>query len=69
MQNYKIYFDNGEVIEMLGVEFDADTFTQTLNDQRVVFVNLGGLITHKHSIRRMVPFEAVERTADENAAS
>lgn len=57
-KNYKIQFDTGEVVELRGVDFDAESFVQVLNDQSIVFVNLSGLITHKHAIRKMIPFES-----------
>ena len=53
--NYNVQLNNGQTIELKGAEFDAVAFTATLNDQKTIFVNLGGAIVNKHLIQAIVP--------------
>ena len=58
--NYRVKFSSGETVELRGVNFNPEEFVAILNDQRIAFVNLAGVITHKNDIRRMIPFDVNE---------
>lgn len=53
--NYNVQLSNGQLIELTNAEFDAVAFTAVLNDQKTIFVNLGGAIVNKHLISAIVP--------------
>lgn len=53
--NYKVQLSNGQAIELTNAEFDAVAFTAVLNDQKTIFVSLGGAIVSKHLIQAIMP--------------
>ena len=53
--DYQVQLNNGQTITMKGATLDAQVFTQTLNDNSVMFVNIGGAIINKHLISAMIP--------------
>lgn len=55
--NYKVQLNNGHTIDLLEANMDVIAFTQTLNEQTVIFVNLGGAIVNKHLIQAITPFQ------------
>lgn len=55
--NYQVQLNNGQVIGLTNAEFDANAFTNALNDPKNNFVNLGGAIVNKHIILSIVPVE------------
>ena len=56
--NYQVQLNNGQIINLTNAEFDANTFTNALNDQKTNFVNVGGAIVNKHIILSIVPVAA-----------
>ena len=58
--NYQVQLNNGQVIDLERAQFDAAAFTTTLNDQRTVFVNIGGAIINKHIISSIVPVSSTQ---------
>ena len=55
--NYNIQLNNGQNIKLQGANMDVIAFTKTLNEQSVIFVNIGGAIVNKHLIHAIVPIE------------
>jgi len=54
--NYQVQLNNGQTINLAGVEgFDTAAFTETLNNREVLFVNLGGAILNKNTILSITP--------------
>ena len=53
--DYQVQLNNGKVIDLKGADFDATTFTATLNNPQVSFVNIGGAVINKHIIMSIVP--------------
>lgn len=58
--NYQVQLNNGQTINLTNAEFDVATFTATLNDQKINFVNIGGAIINKHIIISVLPTSATE---------
>lgn len=58
--NYQVQLNNGQTINLTNAEFDAATFTATLNDQKVNFVNIGGAIINKHIIVSVLPVSTIQ---------
>lgn len=58
--NYQISLNNGQQINLHGVEFDVEAFTKSLNSPEVQFVNLGGVIVNKHIILSITPVQVQE---------
>lgn len=58
--DYQVLLNNNQKIDLKNAEFDAVTFTETLNDQRINFVNFGGAIINKHTILSVVPAGAIQ---------
>ncbi|MER2154793.1 MAG: hypothetical protein ABS917_11410 [Solibacillus sp.] len=54
---YNVQLNNGNIIELKGAAFDVEAFTNTLNNQQIVFVNLGGAIVNKHLIQAILPVQ------------
>lgn len=60
---YHVQLNNGQVINLNGVnEFDPNSFTQTLNNREIQFVNLGGAIINKNLIGSITPVSSEEIT-------
>ena len=57
---YQISLNNGQIINLSDVNLNTDAFTNTLNEQSVIFVNLGGAIVNKHLISMILPVAAEE---------
>lgn len=55
--NYNVQLNNGQTIDLIEANIDVIAFTQTLNEQSVIFVNIGGVIVNKHLIHAIVPME------------
>ena len=58
--NYQVLLNNGQEINLQNAEFDANTFTETLNNPQINFVNIGGAIINKHIIISVLPVTATE---------
>ncbi|MGR6904943.1 hypothetical protein [Lysinibacillus sp. BSL11] len=58
--NYQVQLNNGHAINLTNAEFDVATFTATLNDQKINFVNIGGAIINKHIIISVLPVSATQ---------
>lgn len=58
--DYQVQLNNGQAINLTNAEFDVATFTATLNDQKINFVNIGGAIINKHIIISVLPTSATE---------
>ena len=65
--DYQVQLNNGKVIDLKGADFDAATFTATLNNPQISFVNIGGAVINKHIIMSIVPV-ATETVAPTPAA-
>ena len=61
--DYQVQLNNGKAINLKNAEFDATAFTQTLNDQKINFVNIGGAIINKHIIISVLPLDETETQA------
>ena len=57
--DYQVQLNNGRVIELKNAEFDVVAFTETLNNQKINFVNVGGAIINKHIIVSIIPVSNV----------
>ncbi|MEK4494506.1 hypothetical protein [Ureibacillus sp. FSL W8-0352] len=65
--NYQVHLNTGQIITLNGVtDFNAATFTQTLNDRQIYFVNIGGAIVNKNTIMSIVPVNESAENANEN---
>ncbi|WP_025115341.1 hypothetical protein [Lysinibacillus fusiformis] len=53
--DYQVLLNNNQTIDLKNAEFDSEAFTETLNDQRINFVNFGGAIINKHTILSVLP--------------
>lgn len=53
--NYQILLNNGQVLVVKATDFNAETFTQTLNSREILFVNVGGTIVNKNMILSIAP--------------
>lgn len=62
--NYKVLLSNGNTIDLLEANMDVKAFTQTLNEQAVIFVNLGGAIVNKHLIQAITPYQTEEQVIE-----
>lgn len=51
---YQVVLNNGQMITFDG-EFNAETFTNSLNEPHINFVNIGGYIVNKHLIQSISP--------------
>lgn len=58
--DYQVLLNNGQAINLQNAEFDIATFTATLNDQKINFVNIGGAIINKHIIISVLPVTATQ---------
>lgn len=59
--DYQVQLNNGQTIKLNGVtDFDANTFTQTLNNREIQFINLGGAIINKNLIGSITPVAEVQ---------
>lgn len=58
--DYQVQLNNGKVINLKNAEFDATAFTQTLNEQKINFVNIGGAIINKHIIVSVLPVDSIQ---------
>lgn len=56
---------NKQAINIKNAEFDATTFTTTLNDQKINFVNIGGAIINKHIIISVLPVSVTQTEMQE----
>lgn len=70
--DYQVQLNNGQVIKLTKATFDVVEFTNTLNDHKTSFVNIGGAIINKHIIVSIIPLEAevkptVQEEPKENA--
>lgn len=62
--NYQVTLNNGQQVKLTGVtDFNTVTFTQTLNNREIQFVNIGGAIINKNIIISITPIE--EQTTTE----
>lgn len=61
--DYQVQLNNGQAINLKNAEFDVTAFTQTLNDQKINFVNIGGAIINKHIIISVLPMDDTETQA------
>lgn len=53
--DYQVQLNNSQTITMKGASLDSASFTQTLNDNSVMFVDIGGAIINKHLISAIIP--------------
>lgn len=58
--DYKVLLNNGSTIDLLNAEFDENAFTTTLNDPKIIFVNIAGAILQKHIINGVIPVSATQ---------
>lgn len=58
--DYQLQLNNGQVFMLKNAEFDATKFTATLNEQKINFVNVGGIIINKHTIMGVIPVESLQ---------
>ncbi|WP_025117124.1 hypothetical protein [Lysinibacillus fusiformis] len=58
--DYQVLLNNRQAINLQNAEFDVATFTATLNDQKINFVNIGGAIINKHIIISVLPVSATQ---------
>lgn len=63
--DYQVQLNNGQAINLTNAEFDATTFTTTLNDQKINFVNIGGAIINKHIIISVLPVSVTQTEMQE----
>ena len=61
--DYQVQLNNNKAINLKNAEFDATAFTQTLNDSKINFVNIGGAIINKHIIISVLPVDETETQA------
>ncbi|TSI02375.1 hypothetical protein [Lysinibacillus sp. BW-2-10] len=58
--NYQVQLNNGQTINLNGVQgFDTASFTQTLNNREIQFVNIGGAIVNKNIVISITPVAEV----------
>ncbi|MFJ7951273.1 hypothetical protein ACIQZG_07070 [Lysinibacillus sp. NPDC096418] len=62
--DYQVQLNNGQAINLKKAEFDATAFTETLNDQKINFVNIGGAIINKHIIVSVLPTTAIAEQSE-----
>ncbi|QGG51617.1 hypothetical protein [Lysinibacillus pakistanensis] len=65
--DYQVQLNNGKAINLKNAEFDTTVFTQTLNDQKINFVNMGGAIINKHIIVSVLPVDSIQSEKQELA--
>lgn len=53
--DYKLRLNTQEEYVLKGTEFDVTAFTEMLNNQQNLFVNISGIIVIKHSIIGLFP--------------
>lgn len=53
--DYQVQLNNGQAITLNGAIFDAESFTESLNNREINFVNLGGAVINKHIIISIIP--------------
>lgn len=65
--DYQVLLSNNRKIDLQNAEFDAKAFTETLNDQRINFVNFGGAIINKNTILSVLPMTVTQTETQANA--
>jgi hypothetical protein len=54
------HLNNGQIIEVNNPQFDAASFTQTLNENNTHFVHIGNAVINKHLIQLIIPADIEE---------
>ncbi|MGG2107752.1 hypothetical protein [Lysinibacillus pakistanensis] len=65
--DYQVILNNNERINAKNISFEIEEVTTTLNDPKIIFVNIGDMVISKHNIIGIFPKAIAEgETLDEN---